>query len=62
VKKNASVATKSASARIWTSFAKAASMSNGACIQDVDVVADAAGGGLYIIQLDFGPRDSCGVH
>jgi hypothetical protein len=36
-------------------------VANGAGIQDVDLLADAAGGGLNVIQLDFGPRDSSGV-
>jgi hypothetical protein len=31
-------------------------------IQDVDLLPDAAGGGLNVIQLDFGLRDIPGVH
>src|SRR6266568_9250327 len=31
-------------------------------IQDVDLLPDAAGGGLNVIQLDFGPRGVFGVH
>jgi len=37
-------------------------VATGAGIQDVDLLPDAAGGGLNVIQLDFGPRDSSGAH